>query len=123
MKIVTAAILEDNGKYLIARRGPGQNLEGFWEFPGGKVEPGELLEECLVREIKEELNLDIEVLNKFHEVVHNYDKGTIKLVAFTTKIISGDLSLNVHDEVRWVLPGEMLTLQLAPADVPIAERL
>jgi 8-oxo-dGTP diphosphatase len=123
MKIVTAAILEDNGRFLIARRSPGQSLEGYWEFPGGKVEQGESLEECLTREIKEELNLDICVKDMFHEVFHQYDKGEIKLVAFKTQIISGSLSLSVHDEVKWLPPGEILQYKLAPADIPIAERL
>ncbi len=123
MKIVTAAILEDNGRFLIARRGPGQSLEGYWEFPGGKVEQGESLEECLIREIKEELNLDICVEQKFYEVLHQYDKGQIKLVAFRIHVLSGSLSLSVHDDVKWLLPSEILQYKLAPADIPIAERL
>ena len=107
----------------MTRRAPGEKLAGYWEFPGGKVEGDESFEECLAREIKEELSLDIDVGNLFHEVVHQYDGGGIILRAFHSEWISGALSLSVHDDYKWLEAGEILKLKLAPADIPIAEKL
>lgn len=123
MKIVTASILKKENRYLVTRRAPGEKLAGYWEFPGGKVEGDESFEECLAREIKEELSLDIDVGNLFHEVVHQYDGGGIILKAFHSEWISGALSLSVHDDYKWLEAGEILKLKLAPADIPIAEKL
>jgi len=123
MKIVTAAIIRKERCFLVTRRAPGENLAGYWEFPGGKVEGSETLEECLAREIKEELSLTIEVGGLFHEVVHQYDGGEINLKAFHSDWVSGELTLSVHDEFRWLSAGEILQLKLAPADIPIAEKL
>jgi 8-oxo-dGTP diphosphatase len=123
MKIVTAAIIKKDNRYMVTRRASGEKLAGYWEFPGGKVESGETLEEGLAREIKEELSLTIDVGSLFHEVVHEYDGGAITLKAFNAVWASGELSLSVHDEIRWLLPHEILQLKLAPADIPIAEKL
>jgi 8-oxo-dGTP diphosphatase len=123
MKNVTAAIVEREGRYLLARRAPGQNLAGFWEFPGGKVEADETFEECLARELMEELNLETQVLDHFCDSVYHYDKGSITLIAYRVQILGGWMRLSVHDEVDWFQPNEMLTINLAPADIPIAERL
>ena len=82
MKIVTAAIIIHNGKILIAQRKHGKNQEYLWEFPGGKQEAGETLEECLHREIMEELRLDITVEKFFTESRYDYESGSISLHAF-----------------------------------------
>ena len=123
MKKVTAAIIERDGRYLLARRAPDQNLAGFWEFPGGKVEADETVEECLARELMEELNFETQVLDHFCSSEHHYDKGSINLIAYRVQILGGQMKLSVHDLVDWFEPQEMLTLNLAPADIPIAKRL
>ena len=123
MKNVTAAIIEHDGRYLLARRAPEQNLAGYWEFPGGKVETDETFEDCLARELMEELNLETQVLDHFCDSVYHYDKGSINLVAYRVQILGGQMTLSVHDQVDWFKPQEMLTLNLAPADIPIAKRL
>ena len=123
MKSVTSAIIEHDDRYLLARRAPGQNLAGYWEFPGGKVEADETFEDCLARELMEELNLETQVLDHFCDSVYHYDKGSINLVAYRVQILGGNMTLSVHDQVDWFKPQKMLTLNLAPADIPIAKRL
>ena len=123
MKNVTAAIIERDGRYLLARRAPGQNLAGYWDFPGGKVEANETFEDCLARELMEELSLEARVLDHFCDSVYHYDKGSINLIAYRVQILGGQMRLSVHDEVDWFEPQEILTLNLAPADIPIAKRL
>ena len=123
MKVVTAAIVQDQGRFLIARRKAGEKLAGMWEFPGGKVEDGESLQDCLKRELLEELDADAcvgDILIKSH---YKYDHGEIMLVALEAALCSKDLRLAVHDQVEWLSPGEILKLDLAPADIPIARFL
>lgn len=122
MKVVTAAIIIDNDKVFIARRKDG-NIKGKWEFPGGKLEEKETYEECLKREIYEELNMNIEIIKPFKEVIHEYENGKIKLVSFLVKPLSYDYKLSVHDDARWVLIDDLLNYDLAPADIPIANKL
>ena len=121
MIIVTAAIIEKNQKVLLARRKLGKHLEGFWEFPGGKIENNETPEECLKRELSEELSILAEINDFFVENIHEYPDKKIKLLAYKVNIISGDFKLSDHDKIVWVRPEKILTYQLAPADIPIAE--
>lgn len=123
MKVVTAAIALREGQVLLARRAPGQSLEGFWEFPGGKVEEGETLQECLEREIYEELNVGAVVGEVYAESVYHYDRGAIRLVGLLTEIPQAHYELTVHDQIEWVPVAHLVTYELAPADIPIAERL
>jgi 8-oxo-dGTP diphosphatase len=111
------------GRYLIARRKIGEKLAGMWEFPGGKVEVGESLQECLKREMLEELNVDADVGDVIAESHYKYDHGEILLVAMDTKLSSKELRLTVHDQVEWLHPDQLLKLNLAPADIPIARFL
>jgi 8-oxo-dGTP diphosphatase len=123
MKDVTAAIIEKDGKILIARRAPGQKQAGKWEFPGGKIEPGETAPVCLMRELKEELGIATEIGNKMGESIYHYEHGAIRLIAFKAVWLSGQIRLSVHDEYAWVKPDELLTYDLAPADIPIIREL
>ncbi|WP_304226054.1 NUDIX domain-containing protein [Gracilinema caldarium] len=120
---VAAAILEQDGKVLIARRAPGQKQAGLWEFPGGKLEAGETPEQCLEREITEELGVKIKVGPFFAENLYSYRSGTIRLMAYRARVLGGQLRLAVHSEVRWVSPLELLQHELSPADVKIARLL
>ena len=120
---VTAAIILRDKAILIAQRALGQNLATKWEFPGGKIEAGETPQECLKREIKEELNVEIEVLDFFAESIYAYDRGTIKLMSFWCKWLSGDLTLNVHSRFEWVNLHQLGLYDYAPADIPLVEKL
>ena len=120
---VTCAIIEKDGKILLARRAPDQKLPGKWEFPGGKVEDGESPEECLKRELEEEFGIRAEVGKFITSNEHHYDHISIKLLAFNTTYISGTFTLVDHDKIEWVSPEELLDYDLAEADIPIAEML
>lgn len=120
MKNVSAAIILDKGKILLTRRAPGENLEGYWEFPGGKQEKSETIFECLEREILEELNLICKAKKIFTESVYHYVGGAIKLIAVIADIINGDICLSVHDLYEWVSIDDLMIYKLAPADIPIA---
>ncbi|AOY57313.1 hydrolase, NUDIX family [Desulfococcus multivorans] len=123
MKIVTAAIIENNGKVLLTRRSRGQALGGRWEFPGGKLEEGESLQQCLEREIQEELSVKIKAGDIFDESVFHYEKGTIRLVAIHAELLQEDIQLSVHDKFDWVEKKLLGTYDFAPADIPIAKKL
>ena len=121
---VTAAILEKDGKILIAKRDIGDELfAGLWEFPGGKVEEGETPEECMAREIKEELNILVEVGELITSNKHKYPHGIFELLAYKVKYISGKIVLNAHNEIKWVNIDEMANFEFPPADIPIIKRL
>ena len=123
MKEVSAAIIIEDGKVLLARRAKGEKLAGYWEFPGGKREEDETIDECLVREISEELSLDIEVVGEFDTSDYEYPGGQIRLIGLLAEIRNGVISKTVHDLVEWIDISSVLDYQLAPADIPLAERL
>ncbi|TVR48152.1 MAG: (deoxy)nucleoside triphosphate pyrophosphohydrolase [Puniceicoccaceae bacterium] len=122
---VVCALIEDGaGRILATRRPPGKAYGGLWEFPGGKVEPGETPADALRREIREELDLEIEVGADEDAVEHHDDTGVcIRLRPFRATVRGGRLRLHEHTEFRWVLPVELDTLEWAPADRPIVARL
>lgn len=120
MKVVTAGILRDlEGRVLVARRGPGEKLAGKWEFPGGKQEPNETLQQCLERELHEELGIRVCAGNVIATSDYVYDHGSIRLVALDVNWLSGAMQLRVHDKVAWLQPPDIAGLDLAPADIPI----
>ncbi|MFZ5596454.1 MAG: (deoxy)nucleoside triphosphate pyrophosphohydrolase [Bacillota bacterium] len=119
VKRVTAAIIEKDGRLLIAQRPRGDKLSLKWEFPGGKIEEGETPEECLVREIKEELNLDIQITGHFMNSKYQYESGGIELICYFAKIIGGEMKLNVHEAVEWVGRDELKKFDFAPADIQV----
>ncbi len=123
MKEVTAAIIFKGDRVLLTRRKQGQALEGLWEFPGGKIEPGETPQVCLEREIQEELGVHIRAGDIVAESDYHYGHGAIKLIALTAEMTEGQLSLQVHDKAEWVPLHRVLDYALAPADIPIARQL
>lgn len=123
MKRVTAAIIGRDGKFLIVRRKQGQKLSGYWEFPGGKIEEGETPEDCLKRELKEELGVEAEIGPLLGQNTFTYDHGKILLLAYETRIPAGEITLTVHDAAEWVPPAEFSNYKLAPADIPIANNI
>jgi 8-oxo-dGTP diphosphatase len=121
---VVAAIFEnDQGKYYCARRKPGGELSMKWEFPGGKIEPGESHEQALIREIKEELNLTIALKDYCMTVKHQYSTFFLIMHAYKADIIEGKIILLEHIEQRWLNKKELLSLDWAEADMPIVHKL
>ncbi|MBE5074078.1 (deoxy)nucleoside triphosphate pyrophosphohydrolase [Erythrobacteraceae bacterium E2-1 Yellow Sea] len=123
MKDVAAAIAIRDQRVLITRRAPGQNLEGLWEFPGGKIEPGETVHQCIERELAEELGIDVRAGEVLIESAYHYEGGAINLIGVEVDIIGGEFELTVHDAYQWVEPMALRELDLAPADVPLAEEV
>lgn len=122
MRQVTAAVIIEGGKLLLARRAPGQSLAGMWELPGGKVEPGETPQECLRRELLEELSMTAEIGEVITSTVYHYDHGSFEVLAIDARRTSG-FQLSVHDEARLIGRSELEILALAPADVTLVARL
>ena len=121
MKIVVAGIIRDgSGLVLLVRRGPAQSLGGYWEFPGGKLEVGETEQECLIRELNEELRIDVKVGQYVAKNDHNDSQGEFVLKAFEAVIERGEIILTVHDQFVWVEVANLLAYRLAPADIRIA---
>ncbi len=120
---VTAAVIWKNEKVLIAQRAPGEHLETFWEFPGGKIEKGETPEQCLKRELFEELGIDVKVGPFIAESRFSYKSKNIRLLAYEVVHLGGDFSLKVHSAVAWVALDDMANYRLAPADIPIIQKL
>jgi 8-oxo-dGTP diphosphatase len=121
--LVVAAIIERDGLILCARRGPGRALPGLWEFPGGKVEAGEGEREALVREIREELGVSIEVGEFVTEVDHDYGDFSLKLRAYRAAIRGGEAKATEHEELRWLPAGRLGELDWAAADLPVVAAL
>ena len=101
---VTAAIIVKNEKVLAARRRPGIHLAGYWEFPGGKVRDGESPEDCLKRELQEELGINTKIGALFGENTYDYGAKVVHLLAYWVEHLSGDFKLIDHDEIRWLKP-------------------
>jgi 8-oxo-dGTP diphosphatase len=122
-KKVAAALVVRAGRILVAQRRFDDRLGGHWEFPGGKIEEGETAEDCLVREFQEEFAMNIEPLHFFARSDHSYELGTVHLHAYWARSLSEPVELNAHEEYRWLLPEEIPALKLAPADLPLIERI
>ena len=121
--LVVAAVILDNHNVLITRRPEGKRQAGFWEFPGGKVNPGENPEDALHREIKEELDADIHVKGIFEVVHHQYDWGPVLLLAYESRLLTQGVSCLGVAEYAWVHPLDLNNFNILPADKPILERL
>jgi 8-oxo-dGTP diphosphatase len=122
-RVVTAAIIRKNGSVLLARRSPEEKLAGFWEFPGGKVENGETPEECLARELDEELSIVTRIGEKRAESSHEYEHGRFRVTAYLVDYIPGEPRTTVHDRLEWVKVDDINGYQLLPADIPILASL
>jgi len=120
---VTAAIFCKDGKYLICQRAQDDTLPLLWEFPGGKTEDGETLEECIIRECKEELAVDIKVLEEFGRTKYPHAGNELVFCFFMAEIVSGELAVIVHEQIRWVSTAELVNYTFCPADVEIVEKL
>ncbi|MFC7526800.1 (deoxy)nucleoside triphosphate pyrophosphohydrolase [Parapedobacter sp. GCM10030251] len=123
MFIVTCAIIIQNGKILVCQRSGAMDLPLKWEFPGGKVEPGEDEKLTIIREIKEELHLDIEVMKRLRPVEYDYPTFRIRLVPFIARVAGGGLLLEEHADAQWATVDQLDRYDWAPADLPIIEQL
>ena len=116
---VACAIIERDGLVLSALRSASMNLPLKWEFPGGKIEPGEGREECLRRELVEEMGVQIAVGRPLTPATHNYPGFTVTLYPFLCSILSGEITLYEHSAISWLPPARMHELEWADADLPI----
>lgn len=123
IKVVAAVIRNDKNQILCALRSEKMSLPNLWEFPGGKIEPGEKPEETLVREIKEELDCEIIVGEFICQVVHEYPGFNIDLSSFEAEILSGEPEALEHSEIKWLEIGDLKKLEWASADIPTVEKL
>ena len=113
---VTAAVLEHDGKIIIAQRKSGDPLAGKWEFPGGKIEAGETPEQCLARELKEEFDIDVSIGDFLGSNIHHYDHISIELMAYRATWVSGEIIMNDHNAYRWITVDQLDDFEFAPAD-------
>lgn len=120
---VVAAVVIRGGTVLAAQRGPSMSLAGLWELPGGKVEPGELPESALVREIWEELLCTVSVGERVMTTTHEYEFGVVTLTTYYSTILDGDPHRTEHADLRWVPLTELRSLDWAPADIPALDQI
>jgi 8-oxo-dGTP diphosphatase len=120
--VVTAAVVERGGRLLVARRLEGSHLGGFWEFPGGKCDPGESAEACLARELLEELGATAAVHEEIYRTTYAYDDRVLDLRFFRCDLTTEPRPL-LGQEIRWVLRHELRTLEFPPADSELIARL
>lgn len=119
---VAAAIIQKDGKILAAQRGYGEFKDG-WEFPGGKLEPGESGADACVREIREELHVEITELEHLCTVEHDYDTFHLSMECFTCSIASGTISDSEHENLKWLDPDDLWSVDWLPADVKVVTEL
>jgi mutator protein MutT len=121
--VVAAAVTQASGRVLIAQRPPGRHLAGGWEFPGGKLDPGEDRRAGLARELREELGITISTPRPLIRVRHTYDYGGVLIDMWVVRHYSGELSGLDGQALRWVSQEELESVELLPADGPIAAAL
>jgi 8-oxo-dGTP diphosphatase len=116
---VACAIIERDGLILSAQRKAGMRLALKWEFPGGKIDPGENPEQCLRRELMEELGISVDIVRQLDRVTHPYSFFTVTLYPFVCTIASGEPAMIEHAAFLWLPPDELLSLDWAEADIPL----
>lgn len=119
---VVAAIIIENDKVFATQCGYGEFKDG-WEFPGGKIEPGETPEEAIVREIKEELDTEVEVIELLDTVEYDYPNFHLSMGCFICKIKSGDLVLKEHEAAKWLTKDTLGSVEWLPADMGLVREI
>ena len=120
---VTGAIIQNGNKFLICRRGPNEKAAGFWEFPGGKLEQNETLESCILRELKEELEIDAVVGDLFDHYIYETSEILYDLYFFKVLKFKGTIKLTVHDRLKWVELKDFSYYNFLPGDGPLIKKL
>lgn len=123
INVVAAVIRNEEDKILITKRNLKKAQGGLWEFPGGKIEPNETREHAIVREIKEELDIDITVKEYLAEKIFTYPDKQINLIALECAKVNGEIKLLEHEACEWITSEELVNYEFAPADLFIVERL
>jgi 8-oxo-dGTP diphosphatase len=121
--VVAGIIRRNDGRLLITQRLADDTLGGYWEFPGGKVEPGEELKHALHRELTEELGIETEIGAEIHRIVHAYPDRDVRLYFFDARIVSGEPQKLEVADLRWVTLDELLDYQFPEADLPLLNQL
>ena len=121
VRVVAGIIIED-GKVFATQRGYGEFKDG-WEFPGGKIEPNESIEDAVIREIQEELDCTIKALQVFNDYTHEYEHIFVNLITVLCELVQGTPNANEHAELRWVSKSQLNKLNWAPADLPAVHEL
>ena len=119
---VVAAVISRDGKYFATQRGYGE-FKDYWEFPGGKMEPGESREQALRREIMEELDTEIRVEDFLMTVDYDYPAFHLTMHCFLCTVVSGRLELEEHESAMWLVPQDLRTVNWLPADEAVVEKL
>ena len=117
---VVAAVIERDGKIFATQRGYGE-YKDWWEFPGGKIEPGETLCDALKREIMEELNTEINIDKFLLTINYDYPNFHLTMHCFLCSVISGNLELLEHENARWLSPSELKSVEWLPADIEVLD--
>ncbi len=120
---VTCAIIYFNNKILVTQRSEKMKLPLKWEFPGGKLEEDESEIDCIKREIREEINIEIKVLEKLSNSIYDYGTFKVNLIPFISTYASGEIILSEHRDYKIIDKSELLDLDWAEADLPIVEEL
>ena len=120
IRVAAGVIYKNKNQFLIARRKPEKSLGGFWEFPGGKVEEFESIENALLREIKEELNIDISIINKIADFEYHDENRCLHFFCFECITDKNPTSLTDQDWIEWITLDYLPFYKLAPADITIA---
>ena len=120
---VTAALLEKDGRILIAKRRKGGLFAGLWEFPGGKLEPGETPEVCLQREILEELGIEVRVDGRFASCRYAGSGCEVELMAYRVIHVAGEFQPREHEEIRWVCLSDLDSFDFSLPDIPLVLKL
>lgn len=121
--VVCGIIRDERGRLLAGLRPQGKHLGGLWELPGGKVDLDEAPEEALVRELREELGIEVEVGLALEPVTWQYKSGSIRLLSYACEIRSGELTVMSHERIEWIGLGELEAIEWAPADVPVLRQV
>jgi len=125
IKTVAGVIKNNKGEILCTLRDKGKYdyVSYKWEFPGGKVEEGETQQQALTRELHEELDINVKIGDFFYQVEHDYPDFHLSMAVYECELLSEDMRMNVHKDIKWVCPQDMMSLDWAAADIPVAKEI
>lgn len=123
--VAACALIDPDGRVLVAQRPEGKRMAGLWEFPGGKIEAGERPEETLIRELREELGIEVKepCLAPFTFASHNYDDFHLLMPLYLCRRWEGTVTAKEHQALKWLRPRDLATLPMPPADAPLIPML